>query len=56
MVVTGIIAYVIPDIPFSVKEHINYQRDQFKLIKLKGLQGTYLKEQETKKNNIFKEV
>ncbi|XP_044261976.1 anoctamin-6-like isoform X1 [Tribolium madens] len=53
MLITGIIAYIIPDIPFSVKEHINYQRDQFKAIKLKALQETYLKEQEKKKLHIF---
>ncbi|KAJ3641473.1 hypothetical protein Zmor_027980 [Zophobas morio] len=56
MLITGIIAYVIPDIPFSVKEHINFQRDQLKEIKLKTLHDTYLKQQETDKANIFSEI
>ncbi|XP_064213995.1 anoctamin-5 isoform X3 [Tribolium castaneum] len=56
MLITGIIAYIIPDIPFSVKEHINYQRDQFKAIKLKALQETYLKEQRQMKINAFSDT
>ncbi|XP_068912483.1 anoctamin-4-like isoform X2 [Tenebrio molitor] len=56
MLVTGVIAYIIPDIPFSVKEHINYQRDQYKEVKLKALQNTYLRQQDKKKTDIFAEM
>ncbi|RZC33898.1 anoctamin-5-like [Asbolus verrucosus] len=56
MLITGVIAYAIPDIPFSVKEHISHHRDQLKEMKLKALHDSYLKEQRMEKSDIFAEI
>lgn len=55
MLLTGIIAFSISDIPFSVKEQLNYEKEQMKTLRVKALEEEYLRDNRGAKSNIFTE-
>lgn len=55
MILTGILAYCIPDIPRSVREYLNYEHNQAKEHKLRSLHETYQERRKKSKELSFRE-
>lgn len=51
MILTGILAYCIPDIPRSVRDHLNHQSYEVKEQKMRNLDETYRQKRRGSKSN-----
>lgn len=45
IVLTSFLAYAIPDIPSSVKQHLHHQRNQLKEFRVKALNEEFMEQQ-----------
>lgn len=53
MLLTGFVAFSVSDFPFSVKEQLNYQKEQMETLRSKPLEEEYLRQNRGERRNIL---